>query len=416
MSTDVLNRSSIVGVMWKTVSEACNLSCDYCYYSRCKGKPGQIQRIEDHVLEKFIKEYMAQTKGVASFAWQGGEPLLAGLDFFKKVVYFQAKYAPPHTSISNAIQTNGTLIDQEWAQFFKKYNFLVGVSMDGPKEINDARRKKGSGSGSYDSIMRGIQYLKEYQVDFNILTVIHETNVTKGKELMKFYEENGFTHVQFIPCMDFKSQNIHEPGTYVISPKEYGDFLCEVFDEWYNGGNPKISERFFDNMLSVYLHYEPELCIHQKTCPTTLILEQNGDAYPCDFFINEEFRLGNVATNSLDKLVNHENMKRFQEFKPNLPKQCQSCEFLQLCNGGCPRNRVPTNVSHESSSPYFCESFKKIYRYADEKMKEIALNVKKRDLTFYIQAGNKVPGRNDACLCGSGKKFKKCCEPLLEIH
>src|SRR5690625_982913 len=155
--------------MWKTVSEACNLACDYCYYSRLKGRPGKIDRIADDVLEKFIREYMALKKGVVPFAWQGGEPLLAGLDFFKKVVTLQAKHAPKNTTISNSIQTNGTLIKKEWAEFFKKFNFLVGVSLDGPEEMNDARRVTGSGKGSFNTIMKGIQHLRDADVDFNIL-------------------------------------------------------------------------------------------------------------------------------------------------------------------------------------------------------------------------------------------------------
>lgn len=201
-----------IGVMWKTVSEACNLACDYCYYSRCGGKPGKIDRIEYDVLEKFIKEYMAISNGVAKFAWQGGEPLLAGLEFFEKVVELQAKYAPPHTMISNSLQTNGTLLNDEIAQFLKKYNFLVGVSLDGPKEINDARRITGSGAGSFDRVMRGIELLRKHEVDFNILTVIHENNVNKAKELMEFYQREKFTFVQFIPCMDFRAQETDAKG------------------------------------------------------------------------------------------------------------------------------------------------------------------------------------------------------------
>ncbi|MBW4839254.1 MAG: radical SAM protein, partial [Paenibacillaceae bacterium] len=242
-----------LGVMWKTVSEDCNLACDYCYYSTCGGKPGpKINRIDSALLDKFIKDYMQYSQGAATFAWQGGEPLLAGLDFFQEVVYRQTLHAPPHTIISNSLQTNATLVDDRWAAFFRTYQFLIGVSLDGPKEIHDSRRVNAAGKGSFDRAMAGIGHLRKHQVDFNILTVIHKGNVDQAKTLMAFYRENGFNFVQFIPCMDFRSQQVDQPGEYEITPQEYGDFLCEIFDEWYNDGNPEVSIRFFDNMLGVY--------------------------------------------------------------------------------------------------------------------------------------------------------------------
>lgn len=398
------------GVMWKTVSESCNLACDYCYYSRCQGRPGRVDRIPDDVLEKFIKEYMEMKRGAVSFAWQGGEPLLAGLDFFKKVVSLQAKHAPPNTIISNSIQTNGTMIKKEWAEFFKKYNFLVGVSIDGPKDINDKRRVTRTGKGSFDAIKKGIQYLKDAGVDYNILTVVHEDNVYRARDLMEFYKEEGYTHVQFIPCMDFQAQNITEPGKYVITPKQFGDFLCEVFDIWYNDGNPQISVRFFDNMLSVYLNQEAEACTHRETCPKMIVFEQNGDAYPCDFLIHEDYYLGNIDKDSLESIVNHEKMDLFLQKKPALPEQCKSCEFLSLCHGGCPRARGNDGVDVE----YFCESYQQVYRYAHRRMLTLSEKVKKNQLRMLIERGIKLPGRNGNCLCGSGKKYKHCCEPLVQ--
>lgn len=403
-------KPTIAGVMWKTVSEACNLACDYCYYSSCAGKPGKINKIDEDLLENFIIDYMKIKKGAVPFAWQGGEPLLAGLDFFEKVVELQAKHAPRNTIISNSIQTNGTLISKKWAQFFKKYNFLVGVSIDGPKDINDQRRITSDGGGSFQAVMRGIHHLKEANVDFNLLTVIHENNVGKGKALMGFYEEHEISHVQLIPCMDFRAQNIHASPQYHITPKQYGEFLCEIFDAWYNDGFPKISVRFLDNMLASYLHQSSEMCTHQEFCPTTLILEQNGDAYPCDFFIHPDYKLGNIATDSIESLLGHPVMKKFLNKKPTLPKSCQSCEFLSLCNGGCPRNR---SELHSDETEFFCESYKMIYGYADKRMKIVADNIKKKGIIDYQKLGHPLPSRNEKCLCGSGKKFKQCCSRLI---
>jgi len=399
-------------VMWKTVSEDCNLACDYCYYSTCGGKPGtKINRIDPQLLEKFIREYMAMSRGVASFAWQGGEPLLAGLDFFRQVVFLQAKYAPPNTVIANALQTNGTLITERWAEFFKTYNFLIGVSLDGPREIHDARRVDSQGNGSFGRVMRGISHLRERNVDFNILTVLNKTNVRKAAELFAFYKEQKFGFLQFIPCMSFQSQNIDQPGEYEITPEEYGDFLCEAFDHWYNNGNPEMSIRFFDNMASVYAHRQAELCVHRNTCPMTIILEQNGDAFPCDFYIHPDWKLGNVGTDSLQDILKHPRLSQFLFKKPNLPEQCRSCEWLKLCHGGCPRNRGWNDAANTAKTDYFCQSYKQIYAYAHERMQTLADRLRRNRFAFGIKQyyRGKMPYRNDPCPCGSGLKFKQCC-------
>ncbi|ASA26517.1 anaerobic sulfatase maturase [Paenibacillus donghaensis] len=398
-----------VSVMWKTVSEDCNLACDYCYYSTCGGKPGKINRIESSLLDTFMKGYMRQTSGVAAFTWQGGEPLLAGLDFFEEVVSLQAKYAPPHTVISNSLQTNGTLLTDKWAAFLKSYNFLVGVSLDGPQEIHDARRVDALGQGSFNGVLKGIGHLRQHGVDFNILTVIHKGNVNKAAELLDFYKRENFDYVQFIPCMDFRSQETDRPGVYEITPEEYGEF--EAFDIWYNNGSPDMSIRFFDNMMGVYMNAEAELCIHRSVCPDMLVLEQNGDAFPCDFFINEEWKLGNVGVQSLKELLSSPVYREFKSLKPRLPEPCRTCEWKSLCHGGCPRNRAWSDNRMSSDPDYFCASYKKIYAHADERMKLLAAKLRreqfKKNVDRYLKGH--APGRNEPCACGSSKKYKHCC-------
>lgn len=404
-----------IGVMWKTVSEDCNLACDYCYYSTCKGKPGKsIRKIDSVLLDSFIQEYMSLSQGMTSFAWQGGEPLLAGLDFFEEVVALQAKHAPANTVISNSLQTNGTLITERWARFFNRYHFLLGVSLDGPQAIHDLRRVDSQGGGSFDRVMTGISHLRNYDVDFNILTVIHKGNVGKAKELFEFYEQEEFRFVQFIPCMEFHSQHTAQPGKYEISPKEYGDFLCAAFDCWYNDGNPYISERFFDNMLSVYAHRESELCVHRKSCSQTLILEQNGDVFPCDFYIHPDWKVGNVGVNRLTEIRRHPLYREFVELKTKLPESCPSCPWLSLCYGGCPRSRTWSDDMQTSGTDYFCESYRQVYAYAHERMNFLAVRVRRGLFEQGTAAAyrGKRPGRNDPCACGSGRKFKHCCVDL----
>lgn len=410
------NRHSAVTVMWKTVSEDCNLACDYCYYSTCKGKPGSnINRIDSSVLETFIRNYMKVSRGAAVFAWQGGEPLLAGHAFFEQVVRLQALHAPPHTIISNSLQTNGTLIDDRWASFFQAYRFLIGVSLDGPREIHDARRVNAAGKGSFDRVMAGIRHLRRHRVDFNILTVVHKGNVGKAKELMAFYRDNGFDYIQFIPCMDFRSQRVDQPGVYEITPREYGNFLCEVFDDWYRDGRPDLSIRFFDNMLSVYMNREAELCVHRAECPASLVLEPNGDAYPCDFFISDEWKIGNVGSDCLEDVLSHSNYERFRRMKPTLPDSCRTCEWLRLCYGGCPRNRLqgPEGGAVQAGPDFFCESYRQVYAYTHEQMERLGRQLRQelftRNVRLYLNG--KPPGRNEPCPCGSVKKYKACCAP-----
>jgi uncharacterized protein len=317
-------------------------------------------------------------------------------------------------SISNALQTNGTLINERWAAFFKRFHFLIGVSLDDPKEIHDLRRVDAQGGGSFERVMKGVSHLRQNGVEFNILTVIHKDNVNKSKELFQFYEREEIDFVQFIPCMQFHSKRIDQPGVYEITPEQYGNFLCEAFDCRYNDGNPVISERFFDNMLSVYARREAELCIHRKACSKTLILEQNGDAFPCDFYIHPDWKIGNVGTDSLTDILSHPLYDEFLNLKPKLPEQCKSCRWLELCYGGCPRNRKWNENMQQSDPDFFCHSYRQIYAYAHERMIALSEKVRRNLFTQGVNHyyGGKHPGRNDPCACGSGRKYKNCCLEL----
>ena len=408
-------QAPVSGVMWKTVSEDCNLACDYCYYSTCGGRPGpRRNRIDRALLEKTIREYMACSRGAVCFAWQGGEPLLAGLEFFEEVVALQARHAPPGTTISNVLQTNGTLLNDAWSRFFRNYNFLIGVSIDGPRDVHDAHRVTATGKGSFDLVMRKIGHLRRHDVDFNVLTVLHEDNVNRPQDLMAFYACEGFRYVQFIPGMDFRARSPDEPVRYLITPDEYGCFLCETFDIWFNDGAPVMSVRFFDNMLSVYAGREAEMCTHCRSCPTTLVLEQNGDAYPCDFYLDDGYRLGNVGGDGLQRILAHPAYRKFLRLKDALPEPCRRCRHHRLCHGGCPRNRTYGTDARRTGPEYFCGAYRRVFDHAHARLTLLARKLRTRSLIEYARSGRQWPGRNDPCACGSGRKFKHCCAPLRE--
>lgn len=399
------------GVMWKAVSDNCNLACDYCYYSECGGRPGPNRIVDDALLDKVVREYMQQSRGSIGFVWQGGEPLLSGKPFFEKVVALQAQYAPPGTSISNAVQTNGTALSDDWARFFRTYNFLVGVSIDGPREIHDAHRMTAGGRGTFDLVMRRIGHLRQHNVDFNVLTVLHSGNIGRASELMAFYEREDIRYVQFIPGMDFRAHSPETPPRYLITAREYGRFLCEAFNIWHRNGAPNMSVRFFDNVLSVYLGRDAETCAMGRTCSRTLVLEQNGDAYPCDFYLGPEYRLGNLASENLDEIPSRSVYQEFLKLKGNLPGDCRACRHLRLCYGGCPRNRIWSD-NGTCTPDYFCDAYRQFFDYTSERYAALATSLRRRWLMDYERTGAALPERNAPCFCGSGRKFKRCCRPF----
>ena len=398
--------------MLKTVSEDCNLACDYCYYSTCRGRPPpRHKRIDQAPLIKAVREYLSLSRGSAQFVWQGGEPLLAGAEFFKNMVALQAQHAPPNTVIRNALQTNGTLLNEDWARFFRRFNFLIGVSVDGPGEIHNARRITASGRGTYDLVMHNLLHLRKHAVEFNILTVLHQGNVGKPRELMAFYSRMDFNYVQFIPGMDFRAHSPDMPARYLITAEEYGRFLCETFDIWYNDGTPRMSVRFFDSMLGVYVGRAAGVCTHCPTCSQTPIFERNGDVYPCDFYLGGQYRLGNIADNSLQDILDGPAYRDFLRLKEELPEPCGRCPHRGLCHGGCPRNRTWDLRGHATEPDYFCCAYQRFFAHADIRLMQLARKLRAQWLSDYAGSGREWPGRNDVCICGSNRKFKHCCGP-----
>jgi uncharacterized protein len=393
--------------MFKTVSTDCNLDCAYCYYRESLEGSRVRRRIEPRLLETFIPQYMAYIadSGVASFAWQGGEPTLAGLPFFERVVALQAAHARPGTTISNALQTNGLLLDDAWGEFLKLYNFLVGVSLDGPREIHDALRTTRSGRGSFDLVLRGIETLRRHAVEHNVLCVLGPHNVGHPRELVSFYRDLGVGHVQFIPCMDFQAMEPEKPPVFQITPEQYGDFLTAAFDEWYADGGPRLSVRTFDNFVQSYVGVPNDLCVHGDSCDAGIVVEYNGDAYPCDFYVHPQWKLGNVVEQPLREVLYSPIRASFVRQKQPLPTDCRECEWLNACKSGCPRNRA------DDGPDYFCHSYKQLFSHADGRLRELEGRVRQRQRYLHkIRLDPRLETRrNDACPCGSGRKQRQCC-------
>lgn len=368
----------INSVLVKPASADCNLACEYCFYSpKAALYPDtKIHRMSDKVLSKFIKDYMELSGVNVSFGWQGGEPLLMGLDFFKKAIEYQKQYGRPGQTVGNGFQTNATLIDDNWARFFHRYNFLLGVSLDGPLDFHDFYRKDKAGNPSYERVMNSIRILKRYRVDFNILCLLNNHNVKHPVKLYEFFTGNGFEFMQFIPCVEI-DKNTGKVADFSIRPDEYGEFLCRLFDVWYNRGKPETSIRFFDDVLTTYMDMEAPSCHLQKECGSYVVIEHNGDVYACDFFVEPEWFLGNLMEKPLKEIVSSEKFIVFRERKSKLKDRCNSCKWLSICHGGCPKYRI---VKHNDASmpTYFCESFRKFFAHTEDRFRKLARRLKRQ--------------------------------------
>jgi len=357
----------------KPVSARCNLRCKYCFYYGRTSDPYFSElspKMDYETLSSLVQQYMELSFEDAVFCWQGGEPLLAGIDFFKMVTQLQNKYSRQGQSFTNTIQTNGVLINKRWANFFKENNFLVGISLDGPAELHNHYRLFPSGEGSYKEVIKGIRLLQNLQVNFNILTVVNKANVGQAERIYDFFLSQRFHYLQFIPCVevDPKTRNI---ASFAITPQEYADFLCRLFNRWFNGGSPEVSITLFENILMAYLGLAPEICIFRNQCQGYLVIEYNGDVYPCDFFVERNWRLGNLLEIPLRKIARSKKRYQFAEKKELVSQKCQNCRWNFICRNGCPRRRY---IQRENfyDVDYFCEAYQKFFIYSEARFKLLA--------------------------------------------
>lgn len=387
-------------LMSKPVSYKCNLDCTYCYYLEKEHHflpSSKGRHMPDKILEQYVKQYIEANSGEhITFAWQGGEPTLAGIDFYKKTLSYQQKYANGK-AISNSFQTNGILINEQWAKFFKDNQFLVGVSIDGPQEIHDQYRLSNSQKPTHAKVVQAIETLKQYQVEFNTLTVIHSNSLPHAKLIYRYLvDEIRSQHLQFIPIVEYQSANSDQlifpsqglqsqATSWSISGKAYGQFMSEVFQSWISRDLGKVHIQTFEDAFAAWLGYEPSLCIHRKHCGNALVLEQNGDVYSCDHYVYPEFKLGNLRTNKLSSMVKSKKQKAFSTDKSKLNHECHTCEFLFACHGGCPKHRV-IDIGKKYKKNHLCEGYKHLYQSMKPHLDAMVLDYKQQTSTKSPQA------------------------------
>ncbi len=366
--------------MAKPRGAICNLECKYCFYLDKKALyPDSNHMMSDEVLSSFTKQYIeAQRISEVTFAWQGGEPALMGIEFFERALYYQKKYCPPGMKVFNALQTNGTRLTDEWCRFLKKNNFLVGISLDGPRELHDANRIDKNGASTFEKVMDGVALLKKHQVDFNILTCISASNVMHPLDVYRFLRDEVETQfIQFIPIVERLKNYSNENEDFVnkqsITGMQYGNFLITIFDEWIKQDVGNVFVQIFDVALGVWYGHSASFCVFAETCGTALALEHNGDLYSCDHFVDNEFLLGNIQNVNMLELGGSKQQILFgQNKRERLHKRCKECEVRFICNGGCPKDRILEFTDGEPALNYLCDGYKTFFTHIDEPMKKMA--------------------------------------------
>lgn len=366
-------------VMLKPVGAACNLRCHYCYYleKACFYKDSSKRVLSEEMLDQFTKEYIeAQTMNDVLFTWHGGEPLMRPLSFYRKALELQKKYGRGR-NISNVIQTNGTLLTDEWCRFLHENNWLVGVSIDGPQEFHDEYRRTASGSPSWAKVMRGIQLLNKHHVEWNAMAVVNDFNADYPLDFYHFFKEMGCRFIQITPVVE-RMVN-HADGRHLatltddatapvtdfsVTPEQWGRFLCAIFDEWVRNDVGQTYVELFDCILANWVGVTPGICVYAKECGHAGIMEFNGDVYSCDHFVFPEYRLGNIRKKTITEMLYGEQQQQFSRLKSqSLPKECKKCEWEFACHGECPRTRFIKDVYGNPGKNYLCEGYRMFFRH-----------------------------------------------------
>jgi uncharacterized protein len=421
----------------KPTGAVCNLDCAYCFFlSKEMLYPGSRFRMADALLERYLEQLFEAHAGLSevTVAWQGGEPTLMGLDFFRRSVELADRLLAPGQRAVFTIQTNGTLLDEEWAAFLREHDFLVGLSIDGPRELHDAYRVDRGGAGTFDRVMRGLEALRRAAVEWNALTTVHAANGDRGREVYRFLrDECGARFVQLIPIVERVAEA--EPGGVVpwsswrdrplyvqegnavtgrsVAPEQYGRFLVDVFEEWVRRDVGSVYVQMFDVALANWVGEPPSLCVHSETCGLALALEHTGDLYSCDHFVEPRHRLGSIAEHRMLDLVTSQQQVRFGlDKRDTLPRACRECDVRFACHGGCPKDRFATTPDGEAGLNYLCPGYLLFFHHVDAPMRRMGELLRQgrapAELMADYAAADRRRGRNDPCTCGSGRKWKHC--------
>ena len=363
-------------VLAKPRGAVCNLACRYCFYleKRSLYNEGSF-RMTDQVLESYLRQVIeGHAVPEVTIAWQGGEPLLMGLDFFRKSIELEMKYAKPGMRVLNTIQTNGTLLDDEWCEFFRENDFLVGISLDGPKELHDAFRQDMSGGPTFDRVMTGLHLLQKHKVEHNALTTVNSANADHAQKVYRFLRDEGrFRFIQFIPVVERSKDALGKGRSKVVEatvrPGQYGRFMIGVFDEWVRRDVGEVFVQAFDAALANWYGEPAPVCVYSPVCGTALALEHNGDLYSCDHFVDQGHLLGNILEKDMVELIGSDRQRRFGLEKARLPRYCMECDVRFACHGGCPKDRFSSTPKGEEGLNYLCPGFKSFYHHIDPSMR-----------------------------------------------
>lgn len=374
--------SKPIYLMAKPIGPICNLKCNYCYYLEKENIYQQLSNFQmsDEVLEQFTKSYIgSQPTTHILFTWHGGEPMLRNIDFYQKALHYQKKYARGK-KIYNALQTNGTLINDEWCSFFKDHNFLIGISIDGPEHCHDHYRKHKNGAGSFKEVIKAIEKLHQHSIAFNTMSVINDYNIHYPIDIYRFFKEVKSQYMQFTPIVERVSNERNDwltllppeqPITAQLSPQtvqpiDFGNFYIEIFKEWVKKDVGKYFVQLFDATLANYMNVLPGVCIFAPTCGNSAVMEFNGDIYSCDHFVFPEFKLGNIKQNSFIEIMMNPQQVLFGEHKKSkLPTQCKECNYLHLCNGECPKNRIDIDQYGMEGLNYLCKGYYNFFHFSE---------------------------------------------------
>lgn len=402
MNDSLINRENRpFHLMSKPIGPKCNLDCRYCFYLEKERlfEGERHWRMPDDKLEAYIREYIAsQPPGPVSFAWQGGEPTLCGLDFFRRVVEFQSKYGGDRV-VENALQTNGTLLNDEWGRFLHDEQFLVGISIDGSEKLHNAYRLDKSGQGSFKEVMRGLEILKKHDVSFNTLTCIHRANMNYPLEVYRFLRGAGARHLQFIPIIERRAdavarergqclanppdlttasdRDLSAVSRWSVEPEAYGEFMLTIFERWVKQDVGRIFVQMFETMLGKWMGIRGGLCVFDETCGRAMALEHDGSVYSCDHYVYPEYYLGKLGERSMQEMVNDPRQQKFgRDKKELLPRKCRECYYLAACNGGCPKHRFLTTEDGEAGLNYLCKGYQLFYKGIDPYLRRMAAEIR----------------------------------------